>query len=86
MRSSLKYPTRRAYVTLEFYNEASLDKQLAELKAKLLGGTEKKEQTTMYGGNSLMLLVEQMYTDNHKRERIVSLENGQKVELVKSRV
>lgn len=71
MRDSLKYPTRRVQVTLEFYNEASLDKQLAELREKLVSGSEKVEQTTMYGGNSLMLLSEQMYTANHKREKSV---------------
>lgn len=71
---------------LEYYNEASLDKQLAELKERLLSGMQSGERTLTRSQMSLVLMYEQEYTENHTRERHVSFENGQKVELVKSRI
>lgn len=82
----MKYPIKRAKVMLEYYNEASLDKQLAELREKLLSGMHAGERTLTRSQMSLVLMYEQEYTENHTRERIVSFENGNKVELVKSRV
>lgn len=82
----MKYPIKRAKVMLEYYNEASLDKQLAELKERLLSGMQSGERTLTRSQMSLVLMYEQEYTENHTRERHIAFENGQKVELVKSRV
>lgn len=82
----MKSNVKRAYVTLEFYNEASLDKQLSELKEKLLAGVEKEEQTTKYGGYSLLYMMQQIYTSNHQREKFTSILEGKKVEIVRSKI
>lgn len=82
----MKRSIKRAYVTLEFYNEASLDKQLSELREKLLVGVEKEEQTTKYGGYSLLYMMQQIYTSNHQREKFTSILEGRKVELVRSKI
>ena len=82
----MKYPIKRVKIMLEYYNEASLDKQLAELREKLLAGVNAGERTLTRSQMSLVLMYEQEYTENHTRERHVSFENGNKVELVKSRV
>ena len=82
----MKYPIKRAKIMLEYYNEASLDKQLDELREKLLAGMQSGERTLTRSQMSLVLMYEQEYTENHTRERIIGFENGQKVELVKSRV
>ena len=82
----MKRDIKRAYVTLEFYNEASLDKQLSELREKLLAGVEKQDQNTRHGGYSLTFMMQQIYTSNHQREKLVSIYDGKTVELVKSKV
>lgn len=82
----MKRSIKRAYVTLEFYNEVSLDKQLSELREKLLAGVEKEEQTTKYGGYSLLYMMQQIYTSNHQREKFTSILEGRKVELVRSKI
>ena len=82
----MKCPIKRAKVMLEYYNEASLDKQLEELREKLLAGMNAGERTLTRSQMSLVLMYEQEYTENHTRERHVSFENGNKVELVKSRI
>ena len=82
----MKRDIKRAYVTLEFYNEASLDKQLSELREKLLAGVEKEEQTIKYGGYSLMFMMQQIYINNHQREKLVSIYGGKTVELVRSKI
>ena len=82
----MKSNVKRAYVTIEFYNEASLDKQLSELREKLLAGVEKQDQNTRYGGYSLTFMMQQIYTNNHQREKFTSILEGKKVELVRSKI
>lgn len=82
----MKRSIKRAYVTLEFYNEASLDKQLSDLREKLLAGVEKQDQNTRYGGYSLTFMMQQIYTNNHQREKFASFMDGKSVELVRSKI
>ena len=81
---TLKYHTKRVQVTFQYYNEASLDLMLQELKKELMLGKQEIDCTAMYGCKSYVILGRQDYKFSRPVESIEK--DGLKYQLVKSRV
>lgn len=77
-------PVRRAHITIDFYNKASLEAQLSLIKNALINGVERFEQETNYRKYKLVTHCAQQYIE--PREPVVEVVNGTMCETVKSRV
>lgn len=77
-------PVRRAHITIDFYNKASLEAQLSLIKNALLNGMERIEQETHYRQYKLVTHCVQQYIE--PREPVVKVMNGTLCETVKSNV
>lgn len=77
-------PIRRAVITIDFYNKASLEAQLSIIKNALLEGVERVNETTHHRQYKLVTHCVQQYIE--PREPIVMMMNGVICENVKSRV
>ena len=75
--------TRRAFITLEFYNTSSLDSALSKLRKELLEGIESNNKGHTWNKRELLFEFKQTYPDNIYREKFDALLQGQKVELVR---
>jgi hypothetical protein len=85
--SNIKGPkTRRAFITLEFYNISSLDTALSKLRKQLIEGIESNNEGYTFNKRDLLFEFKQTYPDNLNREKFDALLQGQKVELVRSSI
>lgn len=78
--------TRRAFITLEFYNTPSLDRALSKLRKELLEGIESNNEGHSHNKRELLFEFKQTFPDNVNREKFDALLQGQKVELVRSSI